>query len=131
MKANELRIGNWVKCNTGIGTVVSISETGFSVSRKGDSLVTDEDVFEPIPLTADIVLKSGFAKGVREDCFLDQHPNLMQLTITGDEFAVQYKADEPMEGAIFNSDPIAYVKYVHHFQNLYFALTGVELPVDL
>ena len=111
MKANELRIGNWV------------SQYGleFKITLKD---FTKPDLL-PIPLTEEWLLKFGFKK--HHQSFYDE-----TLCVREVEYLWFYNI-YPLENSIIplvNMSAQAtghYIKYVHQFQNLYFALTGEEL----
>ena len=107
IKANELRIGNYVKA------VIDITD-GF---KTGDlveitCICDDANDFEPIPLTEEWLLKFGFEK---TGSFYSKN-NL--------EFYVNGNSD-----VRFHMDDYRHIvlNYVHQLQNLYFALTGEEL----
>jgi hypothetical protein len=78
---------------------------------------------EPIPLTEEWLLKLGFKrikKGIGWDKLSDGKLILVEVpTNKGNIVAFNYDADK------YN-----YLKYVHQLQNLYFALTGVELQLN-
>ena len=106
MKAEELRINNWVKDENGHYQI------------KGEHL--DEDNFPTIqtweiPLTKEWLLKFGFdehAIGYYNKDFII----FLSYSNTG---LHQYRLRD------FNT----IIKYVHQLQNLYFALTGEELTL--
>ena len=128
MKANELRIGNWVKY---------LDEyKGLRPDRLGKQiLITADDInflweaepeyIEPIPLTEEWLLKFGFEK--HHQSFYDK-----TLCVQEVEYLWFYNI-YPLENSIIplvNMSAQAtghYIKYVHQLQNLYFALTGEEL----
>ena len=103
MKANELRIGNWVLINTMI--------TKINMARYIGDIDDDKIIAEPIPLTEEWLLKFGLKTGY----------NHLFGFITKD-YNTYYLEDG--EGYNITSKPI---EYVHQLQNLYFALTGEEL----
>ncbi len=115
MKANELRIGNYI---------IPITSDGFKLEQRPIHarefwLSSNEpDKAEPIPLTEEWLIKFGFKK--RLD---DQYSDFKKVCvgILSDSFYV---------GVHFGYEYYEYitkVKYVHQLQNLYFALTGEEL----
>jgi hypothetical protein len=122
MKAEELRIGNWVNrvympygnTNQGVEPVrVGITELQHALGLLG---VCSFDV-DPIPLTPEILEKAGFVN----DYNGYDHPSKVSLSITkdGDYMACwQDRAIRPIQS-------------VHQLQNLYFALTGQELGINL
>jgi hypothetical protein len=102
MKANELRIGNWVRYHHNGGFI--------------DAQIfhlTDEDInVLPIPLSPEIIEKCGFE---------DEYGN------------GRYYFDglEYYDGKLWFRTSEIKIQYLHQFQNLYFALTGEELEVNL
>lgn len=121
MKANELRIGNWVEQpNDGVTRVTAIlndlqikTETGYI-----------DKYCRPIPLTEEWLLKFGFTYDeVFGWSFSDEkiyfilnyyQPNNRVVLETDEESVITVPQD---------------ISYVHQLQNLYFALTGQELEL--
>jgi hypothetical protein len=132
MKANELRIGNWVLSKN---MPVEIEEISIKTVTYCFGTFT-LDYIKPMPLTEEWLLKFGFntqidtrfdkgyiwAIDTIEFIYLlrkskiDNHYNLFRLdNFTQREYPIKYV-----------------IKYVHELQNLYFCLTtGEELPVKL
>ena len=104
MKAQELRIGNWVyEIEDAIQVeVVDISNLYYNDFNDGTIIYT------PIPLTEEWLVKFGF-KPLSNDW---QKDGIIIHT-------------RKRGYVLRKSVPI--VKYVHNLQNLYFALTGKEL----
>lgn len=120
MKANELRIGNLVMYNdqnTGlIPTPVQIDISDLILIQNG----VNECVYNPIPLTPEILEKAGFKNRYNKNCFLYKDKiGGWEYQFNGDIFSVG-------EQVIKNR-----LQYLHQLQNLYFALTGEELNIDL
>lgn len=126
MKANELRIGNYVyadwvdagrklEINYGVhyGTetmVMDVTPAGYGIALS---------FVEPIPLTEDWLLKSGFKKS-------KHWYTLGGIAISTDMNWLTQKVDG-MYVEFYNQFKCP--KYVHQLQNLYFALTGEELTI--
>lgn len=110
IKANELRIGNWVNFS---GDPMII--------RLGEQLDYYTDYYEPIPLTPEILEAAGFdgRKDVRY--FKSIGDTVLTIYYEDQKFWIQdfdwFKLDLPS------------MEYVHQLQNLYFALTGNELEI--
>ena len=118
MKANELRIGNWVKY---FYPVMELDIPEYQVENGADIQVHDNhNVFQPIPLTEEWLVKFGMVKKMT---VFEKEKNSM--------FAVkEWEGDY----VIFWGDnrlPKVEPKYVHQLQNLYFALTGEELTIKI
>lgn len=120
MKANELRIGNYLQ--------YYIGEDGYEWQPSGIDhhdivwCVEDNDDFNksyrPIPITEEWLLKFGFEKITAWYRKWLHAINLMINVGHGQTIAGLYE---------FKNIPIKQVSYVHELQNLYFALTGEEL----
>ena len=113
MKITELRVGNWVKRD--------YQPDGFQVDVNSFIVCArDPEMYQPIPLTEEWLLKFGFEKDgnkiYRNGRFFIENlfRNRMTFRITINN----------AESAHTNS-----IEYVHQLQNLYFALTGTELEM--
>jgi hypothetical protein len=119
MKANELRIGNWVDVNGKFCKVQSISDDGINYTDETDHYEDQSynyilwcSIFDPIPLTPEILEKAGFEKGLNGYFF---------------KGGVEYNLKRHMlEGFGYCE-----ILYLHQLQNLYYALTGEELNIEL
>ena len=125
MKANELRIGNYIEFDSSVRTLVIEDEQGFIEVRSiGESGVNEWSDYgasgcvsnpKPIPLTEEWLIKFGFEK---LECWDD-----MYYFKIGDFQVYEYNVSG-YEYDDFN------IKHVHQLQNLYFALTGEELKIN-
>lgn len=125
MKTNELRIGNYLNGKQGHVTVTEIRGNNSVKIQDNTSSFYVGTCLLPIPLTEEWLFKLGFKLvfagsgdgylySVGEKC------NTMELIDRG--YGFKYNT--------FNACEIE-IKYVHQLQNLYFALTGVELQIEL
>ena len=114
MKANELRILNWVYTPIGITAFDPIQVTLFGILEHHI-----KDLYKPIPLTEEWLLKFGFYK--RAEHSFDFWKNSMWKLeeYKNKEYYLLYHCSEEVDCTM--------IKYVHQLQNLYFALTGEEL----
>lgn len=138
MKANELRIGNKVNYTVS-GYQKHIGEiTGINKTEDGLKAVIDYhyplSFGEPIELSPEILDKCGFKRNGDKNSqyyFKDgirYHPGSKHLKILrGCD-----KAGESQAGCCGTSlgDSII-INHLHQLQNIYFALTGEELTVNL
>lgn len=134
MNANELRIGNLIGLHKeAIYSVVSISDEfldlyGVSENVKYHdfkNVLIDEDM-RPIPLTEEWLLKFGFEITKSELHNLKQIYNgyisfNTYINFNGEESYLWLR--------YYQNGTTPKLKYVHQLQNLYFALTGKELPI--
>lgn len=125
IRLNELRIGNWSQQE------INGSIDYFQLDRVKDLI--DVSVFgDPIPITLEILEKCGFESGketninglIQYDFWKTKNiPHLHRWLLYKDGEYIIYK-NNILIGR-------AYIKYLHQLQNLYFALTGEELTVNL
>lgn len=128
--SNELRLGNYVISNPngGAGTIIkihTISEStvhGESLNGQLQNLRIDLDRWcDPIPLSPDILEKAGFAHQSNNEYVKDNFVFRIQqndLILHGFEYD-------------YNGVILKRPEYLHQLQNLYFALTGEELQINL
>ena len=119
MKANELRIGNYV---TLLGKITKVSP--IMIAEEYQSGLCSSDYLEDIPLTEKWLLKFGFDL-IRnnKDSGYKQYENYTN------GFTIMFSIE-------VNEQPVCWVEsigldvmFVHQLQNLYFALTGKELTI--
>jgi hypothetical protein len=107
MKASELRIGNWVKGDTGKPFQFELSD--FVDWWNDHNSHEFADHIHPIPLTKKSLLELGFEKTLEYGRNVFRKNNIVVLG--GDIFYYQHRR----------------LFFVHQLQNLYYALTGKEL----
>jgi len=131
MKANELRIGNWVyipqtKTNEQIGV---IEENGRFLTKGYKTSYSSIECSRPIPLTEEWLVRFGFEKlrnfsnnAIKLDVF-----NYLCLDNgnDGSKYCAVSIYDEDENVCVYLHD----IQHVHQLQNLYFALTGEELKL--
>jgi len=123
IKVNELRIGNWVEYNNRLWKVGSITDfPTIGVSDSNEECLLNEELSMPIPLTPDIL----------EEC---EFIEIGSFLYKG-KFSISLPSDDKLlwknGRTYFNSWNIGDApKYLHQIQNMYFALTGDELNVQL
>jgi hypothetical protein len=115
MKASELRIGNWVQ----------------GASRGGYEQATGRMIFQlednklnvlPIPLTPEILEKAGF----------NMEGKYIWLKIDEAFELCTFASGTPGVGLYFEGQWLGDTfNYLHQIQNLFFALTGEELNIEL
>jgi hypothetical protein len=108
IKANELRIGNWV----------NIGDLSTTINH----IMGDEDYFQPIPLTPEILEKCGFEKV--------ETMGLMEVyQYAGDGLEISIENDFYYCNGGYTCD--VRLTSLHQLQKLYYAVTGEELTITL
>ena len=112
MKAQDLRIGNWVLCEPNNASIErTIDYEDFRLAH------FDSERFEPIPLTKEWLVKFGFNFDVNSGLYKKSGFEVEVFNIGVEFYLGEY-------GSWF-----LFVEHVHQLQNLYFALTGEELEI--
>lgn len=127
MKANELRIGNYVlDINQSIVEVESITSYGINLTCDGNSVYPDDEInhIKPIPLTEELFknLTSNFTKGQNKTggIWVAFHNMHLDLYWNEKDKYYYYHTNE------LQSKPIL---FVHRFQNLIYELSDIELTL--
>jgi hypothetical protein len=120
MKTNELRIGNYLNGKQG-HVIVSEIRTNNSVKiHDNTSRFYVGICLIPIKITTEWLLKLGFKYNNYEELY---QKNIFDIDIIYDVYCHFYMNEY--------GDWYRNIEYVHQLQNLYFALTGEELTVEL
>ena len=108
---NELKIGNYID-EQGLYLQVGMIQQGLF------------DASEPIPLTDEILC---------DWCgFKSDHPAYYYIFIEDDKFHVYYNNSGLHRYDVkYRYAYLKEIKYLHELQNLYFALTGEELTINI
>ena len=128
VRANELRIGNWVRWNyeeSSEGNVYPV-EYGYEL----DDIKNNPNIVKPIPLSEEWLIKFGFIRqGGRQMWVKDKLCiELKELpNIRGEFIEGWYIGLKDLGNVLFHS--FMKVTHAHQLQNLYFALTGEELTI--
>lgn len=119
---HELRIGNIVPLWKGqIGVIKELHhDVAFVMWNSVVHVMFYKDI-SPIELTEDILLKWGFEKHDNGSLQSDINYGITLWSKNGSVVRLYYESDE------FGQE----IETLHHLQNLYFALTGKELQIDL
>jgi hypothetical protein len=119
--SNELRIGNLVYNRH--GEIHEVRENTFQLFRY-PTMDGDPAKLKGIPLTPEILEKAGFGINYLTTGAWNAQKGLYFL-LSNFEFHIQKSYYENQFIAVKN------IKHLHQLQNLYFALTGEELQIDL
>lgn len=120
LKANELRIGNYLNGKQGHVIITEIRENNIVKIQDNTSSFYVGTCLKPIPLTKEWLLKFGFVFGIELQDFVKGKHQFIELNCLCGYFS---------ENDIFYYAEKTKLKYVHQLQNLYFALTGDELTL--
>ena len=124
MKANELRIGNWVEVENYKNIQLE------NVHPKGTTRGDDQyliSMLNPIPLTEEILLKCGFKYREAMAGGQDEWAGYGFWSLNG----VHLLGHKNGEVLYYDRRSEVEYKYLHQLQNLYFALTNEELQIEL
>jgi hypothetical protein len=127
MKAAELRIGNWINTIEGSAQVREITDYE-RLAVGADKRVVDLQTAGPIPLTEEILLKAGFERYYNEYHHTNQFTRKDFKLILRSE---KYEGYTPCSHGEYLYSKGERLKYLHQLQNLYYALTGQELEINL
>lgn len=138
MKAEELRIGNYVKIDAGIGKVVSLMSNTFCNECANDdyniTIEMDNGTFreeeetkvEGIPLTEEILLNCGFE-------YINDDNKEAGLISPADELGNRFRIihfDNDFRMILKTWDYLP-IKYVHELQNLFFIIARKDLNIQI
>ena len=132
IKATELRIGNYVSesYSNGVFEVVNINSDKFEfvdmnhINFKAIGRYPINSI-KPIPLTSEILLKSGFEIGEKRTYSKEIESLSFCVYIDGEILELNSLI-------LWQSDAVYFrgvLKYVHQLQNIYFSLIGEELEI--
>lgn len=121
----ELRIGNWVyheseSTNNLHAIIVNDDDLGF-MSNGGDLY------YSPIPLTPEILEKAGFEWSIYHQAFHFGDMAMNEFYDVNECYPSGYQLSTFKKKELIGNS----FQYLHQLQNLYFALTGQELEINL
>lgn len=129
IKINELRIGNYVAyadCGAFVPEIIGkphkIAAEDFGLKYREDGVIK---YYDPIPLTEDILLKSGFVERYRSD---------YTLKLEHDKFpAFEHTSAVKLENwnISYKGDILFTICSLHQLQNIFYCMTGQELKIEL
>jgi len=125
MKANELRLGNWVRIKNILTTSECQVESIGSLQQAAGQLWSIEEL-EPIPLTEEWLDRFGFD----EHWFKQYEFTNWGIKVRKDPYAISETKWIVFHGFANQFSELVSLKYVHSLQNLYFCLTNEELEYD-
>lgn len=114
MKAEEIRCGNWIFDGEQYQQITGIEQDRIH-NKYGWCFL---DIVEPIPLTPEILEKAGFEKVNHIHGYTFYSHEKSKICVY--EHKTEYRGQS-----------VYHVQFVHQLQNLYFALTSSEFPINL
>lgn len=137
MKANEFRVGNWLlyvwENEVGLPVKEYMRIEPIDIWRMED----DEfmELFEPIPLTPEILEKCGFSDNDYKTGYIGINIKAGGITtefvLTKPKLLGEFQNHFCWEFRAGNIPFFLELEFLHQLQNLYFALTGEELNINL
>ena len=125
----ELRIGNWIT----VGKSNPIQITGiFNEYIRALVLFPVHDDVNPIPLTPEILEKAGFVKNRNGEPSIEINDIASHLELMVGVDNLHYPSfTQTPQGSEERTVYFNRINSLHQLQNLYFALTGEELTINL
>lgn len=133
MKANELRIGNYIADIWTPNGLFKVTELRKDKIFYGNCFKAKYDDIRPIPLTEEILLKAG-GKRFDEDkiiLMLNDPSTHLVLMKVGTHWFPQIEQTGEFASEGVNVVFLNFIDYLHQLQNLFFALTGEEIKIEL
>lgn len=115
IKASELRLGNWIMV-AGTGELHPVKVTIDNLRQ----LISAPEYAAGVHLTTEILEKCRFVKSKKLNIY-----DKGKLRVAVDINTVFYLTEDK------EADLIGSIFYLHELQNLYFALTGEQLQINL
>jgi hypothetical protein len=124
MQGSELRIGNWVEVAEIQTVILVVSDTLFQV--QGNMVTNRPNQLDPIRLTPELLEKCDFTKGepISKGYYIPYSSNQYS------NFIINYCPSNNsfwLNGYVYDVK----IEFLHHLQNIYHALIGQELQVNL
>jgi len=119
IKANELRIGNLV--HNALNAVVKVEAIGYNIINPGAEFSPEMKYLKGIPLTPEILEKAGFTYRYLspKQHYFENGMVSINTYKTKDSFYYESQLCDVS------------IDYVHQLQNLYYALCGSELTINI
>ena len=141
INTNELRLGNYVtdEWNSSRYLVESINVKGIDLEIEDDgnypecasmwieATIKSEEIFG-IPLTEDLLLKYGFELEDEGGLSAEYCNGCISVVFDAADIALRINSGDSYI-CVFYDDPA--FQHLHQLQNIYFALTGQELQINL
>lgn len=133
IQANELRIGNYISDIWSPNGFFKVTQLKKFSAVYGKDFTALYDNLNPIPLTEEILLKAG-GKRFDEDkiiLMLNDPSTHLVLMKVGTHWFPQIEQTGEFASEGVNVVFLNFIDYLHQLQNLFFALTGEEIKIEL
>ena len=139
MKANELRIGNHIINDGCVCEILHLYGGTYNYCRlktlQGGDIVALYDLIKPIPLTHELLEKCGFSDKDYKSGYIGIEIKaggmITDFVLTKPQVLGEFQKQFCWEYTAGNIPFFLKLEYLHQLQNLYFALTGEELEINL
>ena len=133
INSNELRLGNFILNDNKIVEVIGIGHTHIEIfDKNGETIKPIKCVISdcyPIEITEEILLSLGFInKGEFLVLFNDRSLNI-EILLPECSIGL-FDTSENYESGKY-ATPTRFTKYLHDLQNLFFALKGNDMEINL
>jgi hypothetical protein len=126
IKKHELRIGNWVLFHRRYIQIQNLGNSlaNESVRTKGTEIVSFDgahyNYLDPVPITPELLEFIEFVLPSKQGFFTRVQNGVVKCKLDGSYFIV-----------LIGEVEFSHIQSLHQLQNLYFALTGEDLTIDL
>lgn len=129
MEATELRIENIVYNRHGEFQV--ITHNSFQAFRH-PTMDGNPSGFKPVPLTEELLIKNGFTKDTTNNTvWIDLQTHYLEFMEADGCFYPRYCQYGEISSESEQCVSLNRINSLHQLQNLYYALTGTELEINL
>ncbi len=131
VKAIDIRIGNWIILNTEDnkkeGTNNYVRVEGLERNRikpENNNELYDEAIFEPIPLSREILLRSGFEQVDGRNIFNKAPAVGFNYDLNSFKVMVYHPGNTLAQRLLTD------IRHVHQLQNFFYCLIGYDLVIE-
>lgn len=123
IKANELRVGNWIIHHWSYDDIGPNPHDSYEkVPSHASPLSYEKEYYKPIPLTSELLIQCQFE-------ILYWNPRLEYFYVNKQSY-YPFFVYETRDSLIYYNENLR-IEYLHQLQNLFFELTREELNIEL
>lgn len=126
MKPQELRIGNLVMYNGKVVKVEQITKHKIGYHTKPNETRMNYVrlcEIEPIPITEELLTKSGFVKWINSDKIFVHEEGMLSTVYFIESTMIYFRTED--------NDATILCKHLHQLQNAYYWVAGKELEINV